>query len=278
MLHALDLAAVLLVITVIVGLLLSYAGRVALRGRARSERIEQAGGSALLGKGLLEFGYWMLSPPGRLLARGGVTPNMISWTSLALAAVAGAALAAGLYGFACLAAVVSGFLDSLDGMVARLTGRSSAAGEVLDATVDRYAEALFCGGVAVRFHDHPALVAIALSALTACFMVSYSTAKAEAMDIDPPTGLMRRQERAVYLTLGAGFTALLSPWIDQSIHWPGIDLPMVVALALVGVIGNLSAVLRMRSLARSLRRRDGLAPSPSTLPSGSPEPQEAGRH
>ena len=256
MLQALDRAAGLFVFAVLAAFFFAYLGRLALAGRARSERTDRAGGSALLGKTALEFGYWSMGPVGRGLAAAGLTPNMLSWTSLVLGAAAATSIAAGLFGIAYFTAAISGVLDTLDGMVARLTGLSSEAGEVLDATIDRYVEGLFCAGAALYFRDTPVLAAIALMALIGCFMVSYSTAKAEAMGVEPPKGMMRRQERAIYLTLGVGLTALLGPWLDGRLPRTGVALPLTVALAIVGGLSNVAAIRRMRLLAATLRARE----------------------
>jgi hypothetical protein len=81
-------------------------------------------------------------------------------------------------------------------------------------------------------------------------MVSYSTAKAEALQVKPPRGMMRRTERAVYLTLGAVLTPV-SQWVT------GMETPypMIAAVALVAVLSNVSAVQRLISIAASVKGR-----------------------
>ena len=95
-------------------------------------------------------------------------------------------------------------------------------------------------------------------------MVSYSTAKAEALHVTPPRGNMRRTERAVYLTLGA----VLSPISIQSFEmgkgyastqglYPiAIGYPMVFALFLVALFANISAVERLYAIAKEVRARE----------------------
>ena len=85
-----------------------------------------------------------------------------------------------------------------------MTGVSSDAGEVLDAAVDRYVEFFFLGGLMIYYRDIAALLILTLFALVGSFMVSYSSAKAEALHVPAPKGSMRRPERAVYLTAGRG--------------------------------------------------------------------------
>ncbi|MFN2451885.1 MAG: CDP-alcohol phosphatidyltransferase family protein [Candidatus Dormibacteria bacterium] len=254
MLKSVDRVFAALILLAALGALVVYVVRLG-RSSGGYSRTDAAGGSALLGRRLLETGYLILQPIGQWLAARGVTANMVSWTSLLLGGVAGALLAVGLFGTAAFVASISGLLDTVDGMVARFSGSSSDAGEVLDAAVDRYTEFFFLGGLAIHYRDHPLLVALTLAALIGSFMVSYATVKAEALGVDPPRGLMRRQERAVYLALGAIFTGLLSPALERRLHLPEVQLPMLIALVVVAALANLSAVLRHRALISILRRR-----------------------
>jgi hypothetical protein len=81
-------------------------------------------------------------------------------------------------------------------------------------------------------------------------MVSYSSAKAEAMQVKPPRGLMRRHERATYLIGAAGFTGLLGPYFHDPVP---SNVLMIVAVAIVAVVGNAAAVLRLVRIGRALR-------------------------
>lgn len=83
----------------------------------------------------------------RGLARLGLSPN--AWTLLSLvpaaaglAALAEHSLIAGLVLF-----VLSGFIDMVDGAVARATGQVSAKGAFIDGVVDRYVELLLYLGL-----------------------------------------------------------------------------------------------------------------------------------
>lgn len=267
-----ELRYTLLSALVIALLAAAYGVRIAVKGRAHFDRIDRQGGSRLLTKGTMELGYWILQPVARLLVFLRVRPNLVSWSSLAFGIVAGACLALGHFGFGAVFATISGFLDSLDGMVARSSGVASDAGEVLDAVVDRYVEFFFLSGLAVYYRQIPLLQVLALLALLGTFMVSYSTAKAEALRVDPPKGSMRRPERAVYLILGAALSALTIPWLEtraeSGIH---IGYPMVAALGLVALVANVSSIERFWSVATAVRRREkhfskAGASAPETVP------------
>jgi phosphatidylglycerophosphate synthase len=250
-----DLLSSLFLIALAAGLTLAYAFRLAVRGRAQYERIHRQGGSVLLGKGMMEMAYWSLQPLARFLIGLRVTPNMISWASLVLGGIAGSFLAYGRFGVAALSATASAFLDSLDGIVARETGVSSDAGEVLDATIDRYVEFFFLAGLVLYYRDVPILMLVALFALMGSFMVSYSSAKAEAMQMRPPPGIMRRPERAFYLILGAALSPL--PWFEpQEYATIPVAFPMVFALVIVAVLANISAIERLYTVAQAIRLRE----------------------
>jgi len=216
-----------------IGLLISvtYFIRVVFLGRAQFDRVDREGQSAIINKSFMEMAYWSLQPWARLLIYLGISPNMISWSSFVLAILAGTCLAFGHFGFGAGFAAIAALLDTLDGMVARMKGMASDAGEVLDAAVDRYTEFFFLAGLIVYYREMPVLIILCLLALMGSFMVSYSTAKAEAMKVTPPRGSMRRTERATLLTLGALLSPISIPWLEISSKAPvAIGYPMVIAV------------------------------------------------
>jgi CDP-diacylglycerol--glycerol-3-phosphate 3-phosphatidyltransferase len=255
-----DLACSLALLATTLVVAVAYAGRVTRAGAAHHERIERAGASPLLGKGAMEMGYWAMRPVARSLVALGISANAVSWASLALAAAAGLSLGLGHFGVGAAFSVASSICDALDGLVARETGTASDCGEVLDATIDRYAELLFLGGVLFEARQDAWVVLLAVVAIAGAVMVSYSTAKAEALGVAAPRGAMRRQERAVYFVLGAALVpvvaAVCARWgLPASLErWP-----LVASLAVVGVVGNVSAVRRLRAVAEAVRH-----PEPGT--------------
>jgi CDP-diacylglycerol--glycerol-3-phosphate 3-phosphatidyltransferase len=252
-----NLKSSLILIALLVILVLAYSVQLIVKGRAHYARVDKQGGSALLSKGLMEMGYWSLQPFARALIALGITPNMISWASLVVALLSGACLSFGHFGFGGAFAALAGFMDVLDGMVARLTGTTSGVGQVLDSSIDRYAEFFFIGGLIVHYRDIPVLQVLALFALMGSFMVSYSTAKAEALQIIPPRGSMRRSERMVYLTAGAILSPISIAEFEYVRDYPiNIGFPMVFSLGLIAVLANASAIERLAAVAREMRKRD----------------------
>lgn len=83
-------------------------------------------------------------------------------------------------------------------------------------------------------------------------MISYTSAKADALQVSVPRGLMRRHERATYLTLASGLTPLVGPALHA--QWPALPATavFVLGLAVVGVIGNLAALQRLVRIHRRI--------------------------
>jgi phosphatidylglycerophosphate synthase len=230
-----------------------YGLRVATRGAARSERVARIGGTVLVGRGVMDATYWGIDPIVRGLVAIGATPNSLTWSALVTGIGAGIAVGVGWYGLATLLATISTIGDILDGQVARVTKTGSNRGELLDAAVDRYTEFALLAGVLFAVRTSEWQMGLVLGAILASFMISYSSAKAEAMQVEAPRGLMRRHERGTWLITGIGATAMAGTAIHA--HWPDLPVtfPALLAVAAVAVIGNYAAVTRLVRIGRALR-------------------------
>ena len=246
-----DLASSATLLAIVLFAALAYAARVALRGHARSDRVEREGQSVLVGKAPMEMVHWILGPIGDAFVRVGISANAVSWASLAFGLAAGLALGAGHFGVAAALTMFAALGDALDGVVARASGEASEAGEVLDAAIDRYIELAFIGGLAFYFRERPIALVLAIGAIGGSFMVSYATAKAEALHVKAPRGAMRRTERVVYLLAGVSLGPIVAA-IPAIAAWA--DVPALAALALVAVVGNASAVRRLAAVARAVKQ------------------------
>ena len=114
-------------------------------------------------------------PIARILAALGLSPNAITLIGMFGAVAAGVLASQGLLLAAGAATLVAGILDLFDGSVARLTGRKSKFGALLDSTADRVSEAAVLVGLAVYYAGEGSLVGVALScgAMAGSMMVSY---------------------------------------------------------------------------------------------------------
>jgi CDP-diacylglycerol--glycerol-3-phosphate 3-phosphatidyltransferase len=217
----------------------------------------------------MEMGYWALQPVATASERAGLNANSITGLSLGLGAAAGVALAFGHLGLAAAATVVSSLGDVLDGLVARRTGTHSKSGAIFDAAADRYDEFFFLAGLACLYHDDIVKLGFVLLALLGSFMVSYGSAKAEALGVSAPRGAMRRAERAVYLGAGALLSPIAAALVErQALPGWAAHAPMLAAVAVVGVVANVSAVRRFGAIMRAV--------APASPPAPPTEPTQLG--
>ncbi len=143
-------------------------------------------------------------PIARILYRLGVSADALTFLGLLAAFAAGALAYQGRLPEAGAMVLVSGVLDMLDGAVARLSGKASVFGGILDSTLDRYGDGFVLGGVLFYcFHEgKPGFALLAASALLGSFSISYARARAECEMDSCRVGYWERAERIVYIALG----------------------------------------------------------------------------
>ena len=129
-----------------------------------------------------------------------INPNVVTVISPFVAVLAA-------YGFAnhylilgCVAILISGFLDVVDGAVARYHNKSSKFGAFLDSTMDRFADAiiyigLIFGGYCNWF--------VGILAIHSAITVSYVRARAESQGAECNIGIAERAVRMIILMIGA---------------------------------------------------------------------------
>ncbi len=179
----------------------------------------------------------------RALAATGITPNILTLVGLAAMCGIGVLLGFGYFALGGALIIVAGLFDSLDGTLARLTNRATAFGAFLDSTTDRFAEgALFLGIMYAFLQRGIALAAyIIFLAMLGTLMVSYARARAEGIGVKCDEGLLTRFERMGILVIGLILTAFFG------------DAPILIALALIAIFANVTAVQRMWVVYRATR-------------------------
>ena len=148
-------------------------------------------------------------PGARSLRALGLTPNAV--TLIGFAVTLGAAYLVGSNRLLAggIVFLLGGGLDLLDGALARLTGRVTPFGALLDSVLDRLGEASLFVGLAVYslragFSDRYLLffIIVLLMALILSQAVSYLRARGEGLGVFTRAGLMTRPERVVLLGIG----------------------------------------------------------------------------
>lgn len=154
---------------------------------------------------------------GEVLARAGLTPNMITTIGVILSAVVAFVIAGGNLVVGGMLFLIASAFDMLDGAVARAAGTVTKFGGFLDSTLDRYSETIVLFGVLYYLLQTPDAVVGALlvfTATTGSLLISYARARAEAAGYHASVGLLARPERVIILAIGLLFGLLLPAlWI-----------------------------------------------------------------
>jgi len=165
----------------------------------------------------------------------GVTPNLLTITGFLAMCAVGVVLALGHFALGGVLIIVAGIFDALDGTLARLTNRATKFGAFLDSTTDRFAEGALYFGI-LYWYLQRGMVFVAyliFFTLLGSLMVSYARARAEGIGVECKEGLMTRFERIALLVIGLLLTALFN------------DAPILIVLAILAILTNVTAVQRM---------------------------------
>ncbi len=159
----------------------------------------------------------------RSLDRVGVSPNLLTVVGLLVNIGAGTLLALGHFRWAALTIAFAATFDTLDGALARVSGKTSPFGAFLDSTVDRYSDTVLFAGLIVHYLQAAQISAVLLgvSALVGSLLVSYTRARAECLIPSCEVGFFQRCERLVALILAALVGHMLTGlWILATLtHW-----------------------------------------------------------
>ena len=219
--------------------------------------------SKLLGRFLRHYMMWVLGPWERALVRWRVSPNALTFASFIVACVSGTFFAVGNFGAGGWLYLLTGILDILDGRIARATGRVTKGGAFFDSVMDRYAELVVFGGLAIYYRGSWAIY-VALIAAVGSVMVSYTRARGEALGVQVNIGTMQRPERLFYLGVISGLSPIVETLFGHGSLPPFV--PVVVALGLLGASANVTAVRRISHTLARLDGRDLLAAREENVP------------
>jgi archaetidylinositol phosphate synthase len=190
---------------------------------------------------------FVLVPIAKALSR--FHPNTLSWLSFVMAWVAGLLIFFSpqywelFLPLAAIAVLLSGFLDAIDGKVARLTGKASRRGDLLDHILDRYSDVVMIGAVAVSTWCDPYL---GMLALIGVLLTSYMGTQAQAIGAGRLyAGLLGRADRVVLLILAPLLQALfmMNGFSRLDLGWFTLSAFELVMLWFA-VVGNITAVQR----------------------------------
>ena len=181
----------------------------------------------------------MLEPFVEAADRLGLTPDAISVIAFGFAVLAGAAYSVagasiagvgpspGLYVAGAIFVFLNGWMDLLDGALARKQGTDSSAGDLLDHVLDRYADIVIIVGLAAGAEAY----LLGFLAVTGVLMTSYLGTQAQAVGLDRVYGgLVGRADRLAII----GVVTVVAAVSTAELYGLTIVGWLLVFLALVG--------------------------------------------
>lgn len=188
----------------------------------------------------------LLAPFVEAADRVGLTPNGISLIAFGFAVLAGSAYTVAgvelagvgpepaLYVVGAAFVLLNGWMDLLDGALARRQGTDSTAGDLLDHVLDRYADIVIIAGLAAGAEAY----LLGLLAVTGVLMTSYLGTQAQAVGLDRVYGgLLGRADRLAIIGLVTVLAAVVTA--------PLAGLTLVEwLLVFLAVVGHLTALQR----------------------------------
>jgi CDP-diacylglycerol--glycerol-3-phosphate 3-phosphatidyltransferase/archaetidylinositol phosphate synthase len=151
--------------------------------------------------------------------------------SLLISGLAGVAYAFKSPLIGALGLLLSGFVDMLDGAVARATGATTRFGAVYDHVLDRYAEFAILLGIGLGGLVDWLWVFFSLFGMV---MASFVRAKAESVGglKSCTVGIAERQEKIILLLVG-------------SLVQPFVSFALLVCVIIVGLLSHVTVVQRL---------------------------------
>ena len=129
------------------------------------------------------------------------------------------------------------FSDTVDGVMARMSGRSGKWGAYLDSTLDRVGDSAIFGGLVLWYAgrgDDFLMAGLALACLILGSVVSYAKARAEGLGFTANVGIAERADRLVAVLVITGLVGLGLP-----------EVVLTIVLALLAVASLVTVFQRM---------------------------------
>ena len=195
----------------------------------------------------------LFAPFGRLLAKTGITPNMISVLSLGVSALSCVAYASSstigkslglLLGTLLLGC--SSLLDMLDGSLARAKGVAGHFGALLDRTLDRVSEFFFLLGIMIGGYVYPEWVFFCFEGMILASYIRSTAEKRGGLNMDSTTGVFERKEKLTLLAFGCLVEILIYENLMGIGDWWFFHFGFLgLVVLIIGLFSNISAFQRL---------------------------------
>ncbi|SEO77909.1 archaetidylinositol phosphate synthase [Halogranum amylolyticum] len=180
----------------------------------------------------------LLSPFVSLADSAGLSPDGVSVIAFGFAVAAGAAFYVATplwYALGAFFVFCNGWLDLVDGALAREQDVASAGGDLLDHVLDRYADIVILAGLAAGIDNY----ALGLAAVTGVLMTSYLGTQIQAVGLGREYGgLLGRADRLALVGVTGALAAIAPGELVAGLTLVGF------LLVLFAVVGHVTALQR----------------------------------
>ncbi len=180
----------------------------------------------------------LLGPWVTAAAKLGLSPDQVSVLAFGVAVAAGGAFAVGepvSYAVGAVLVLLNGWLDLVDGALARHLEVTSDGGDLLDHVLDRYADIAIIAGFTAGIDAY----ALGFLAVTGVLMTSYLGTQIQAVGIGREYGgLLGRADRLALMGIVGLVAAAFSAPIVMGLNVVGL------LLVLFAIVGHLTALQR----------------------------------
>lgn len=197
-------------------------------------------------------------PVARVFGRLGLTPNALTLIGLGIAVVAAWFAAVQAWLIAGLLVAFGAIFDLFDGALARATGKTSRFGAFLDSTMDRAGEAVVYIGVGIGLLTlSTSGTVVAVVAMAAAFLVSYTRARSESLGFSSgngmaAVGLAPREIRTAILVIGLLAAGLVPPPHPIYCLIAPCPQPLGPVWLLIGALGLIAFLAAITAIQRIL--------------------------
>jgi archaetidylinositol phosphate synthase len=163
------------------------------------------------------------------LGKAGITPNMLTILGVLLASVTGYTFTLvsdnrEYFIYCGILIIVSGFVDAIDGILARSTGNVTRFGGFFDSVADRFSDAIIYTGIIIAGLCNQL---VGLIALFTSMLVSYTRARGEMEGVKMAgIGIAERAERMMFLSL----CSITAYWWTPAINYGIMVLAILVLI------------------------------------------------
>lgn len=153
----------------------------------------------------------IIYPIASLLSRMNISPNSLTIFCTILTFLASLSIIFLPRIFSAVFLLIAVSFDSLDGAVARISGKITKFGGFLDSTLDRLSEGFIFSFIAVYgiLNNNNLIIIFSFLAMIFSYMISYAKARSECDSVPIKGGLMQRPERLILLIISLASGCLL---------------------------------------------------------------------